>query len=489
MEIIMKYFKGKISSEASKMCLTLFVAFCLNMNGYAAFIDSGFGARTAAMGQAFTAVSGDVNSLLVNPASLATLKYPEISALYGRMYMGLEDDSKIGQNYFIFASPLGQYLPGIVAFAWQEVSLSGYYSESSFVLSYSTRVKTGLFAGGNLKMLRVSYESDVYTEADPLFNNGYSKSALALDVGAIYKLSKKYNVGLAIKNLNQPDTGIEGNNKVPIQIRLGAAYVKPENIFDFDVSYCDSDYDFSLGAERWINSRFALRMGILAGKNARRNFNLGFGGRHSNFQMDYSFTLPLGGIRSTSGLHKLSFSMRFGPSYAASFPATPKDMKGVLNRIEETMRMMNESREKAKRQEAQILELERKLKKQDEMMKRVVSPVSSLPVSTSQDIDVKISLLRKELENSRREIMVFKNKIAELEKKYSAGKKVSRPVRKPKIKKPKENIYVVKKGDTLKSVAQKIYGDTSKWIEIYKANSSKIGRGGEIKKGQILILP
>jgi nucleoid-associated protein YgaU len=48
--------------------------------------------------------------------------------------------------------------------------------------------------------------------------------------------------------------------------------------------------------------------------------------------------------------------------------------------------------------------------------------------------------------------------------------------------------YRVVEGDTLKSVAKMFYGDTSRWIEIYDANSDKIEKGS-LRKDDVLIIP
>jgi nucleoid-associated protein YgaU len=49
--------------------------------------------------------------------------------------------------------------------------------------------------------------------------------------------------------------------------------------------------------------------------------------------------------------------------------------------------------------------------------------------------------------------------------------------------------YVVKEGDTLGSIAASVYGDSERWGDIYRANSGSLGRGGEVKPGQVLIIP
>lgn len=48
--------------------------------------------------------------------------------------------------------------------------------------------------------------------------------------------------------------------------------------------------------------------------------------------------------------------------------------------------------------------------------------------------------------------------------------------------------YTVKSGDNLYSIAKKMYGDSSKWQQLYQKNSSKIKNPNLIYPGQVLIL-
>ena len=76
------------------------------------------------------------------------------------------------------------------------------------------------------------------------------------------------------------------------------------------------------------------------------------------------------------------------------------------------------------------------------------------------------------------------------------------PVRAPvRVQKPKpvptaeENsgelgsTYEVKAGDTLKSIAQKLYGNAELWYDLYYLNRDRLGPMGHLFPGQILVLP
>jgi nucleoid-associated protein YgaU len=65
------------------------------------------------------------------------------------------------------------------------------------------------------------------------------------------------------------------------------------------------------------------------------------------------------------------------------------------------------------------------------------------------------------------------------------------PAIKPVIGKPAVVMkkYTVRKGDTLQRIAQKFYGTTKRWKEIYKANQKILKTPDSIYPGQIIKIP
>jgi nucleoid-associated protein YgaU len=50
-------------------------------------------------------------------------------------------------------------------------------------------------------------------------------------------------------------------------------------------------------------------------------------------------------------------------------------------------------------------------------------------------------------------------------------------------------IYDVQPGDTLRSIAVKLYGDADRWVDLYEANHDRLQRGGDPVAGQRLVAP
>jgi hypothetical protein len=75
-----------------------------------------------------------------------------------------------------------------------------------------------------------------------------------------------------------------------------------------------------------------------------------------------------------------------------------------------------------------------------------------------------VLLLQKELQKTRAELEAQKNSV--------------RPA-----------VYEVQPGDTLRSIAEKIFGNAEQWVDLYHANDDRVLRGGDLIPGQKLIIP
>jgi len=74
----------------------------------------------------------------------------------------------------------------------------------------------------------------------------------------------------------------------------------------------------------------------------------------------------------------------------------------------------------------------------------------------------------------------------------AAAKPASTPAQPARVEKPATPVgqtYVVKAGDSLSKIAQAVYGDLNRWREIYEANKDKIPNPNVIEVGQELVLP
>lgn len=273
---------------------------------------------------------------------------------------------------------------------------------------------------------------------------------------------------------------------MPVEVRTGASYAFRTSLLALDAAFAGQDFNVSAGAEYSFQRRYALRMGFSAGNDSRRSVNLGLGGRFGLAAFDYAFSMPIGGVSGTIGSHRLAFSFRFGAEadvQSAAELAAAAELKRV--------------QDKAASQEAQIRSLEQKLdaagrQAQPAPVQPAAQPVvqpaaaeAAAPAAqpaVQPEIVKQIESLKSELEKSRVEMQAIKAR--------AAAKPAAAP--KPAPAKPQpaaRRTYVAKEGDTLESIAASVYGDPDRWPEIYRANAGSLGRGGEVKQGQVLVLP
>jgi|GEM_PF-826352 len=330
--------------KINKTNFKLFVATCVALlfialavdTSFAAFQESGWGARPMGLGGAFTAISEDVNGMLYNPSLLARLQDPELTFMYGKLYTGLEEVN-MGLNYFAFGIPL-KNKNGTIGFSWANFVSASLYDESSFAFNYSKVLGDGFSGGANLKYLSHKYTLDKYSQNDPVFASGNSKGALTIDLGTLYRpqvFNENLALGLSLKNITQPDLGLKSKDVVPAELRLGGAYDFSEDILAaLDFSYRMQDwgsasdkFNVHIGGEFWfIDHLLALRAGANTTEVA-----LGFGLNPTlnnlDLQLDYGFIMPLL-VKESMGTHRISLTLRFlNPDYVVEEKKYEEEVK------------------------------------------------------------------------------------------------------------------------------------------------------------------
>lgn len=296
---------------------------------FASFEELPTGARASGLGNAFTAIADDVYSVYYNPAGLVQLHRSEFTAYYSKLYSGLSDGSSIGRNFVAYGHPTSRR--GTFGFSYLSLSLAGLYSESTMGLSYAHKVGDKWNVGGSLKFLKKTFGSDSYTQnainsdtgaslgaPDPLFaQNGTSKSGAAFDLGAQYRLSRIYGLGIAILNLNSPNMALSSGDtdKVGAIYKVGLARRTKLSSIDTEISmrhFTEDEYRLNMGAERWLAYGFGLRGGLGFGQRGYQITTMGFSYRWEGLEFGYALVYPLAGIKGTFGTHQLSMTFRFG---------------------------------------------------------------------------------------------------------------------------------------------------------------------------------
>lgn len=276
----------------------------------APFLKMGGSARPTAMGNAFVGMADDVNATLLNPAGLAFLERPEITAMQAQVFQDID------YQYGAFAYPSSVGAIGISAQTLKvndldrrgtDESLLGNFDslDSAYGLSYARVVTPRLSLGGTIRF--IDQEIDTY-----------SASTWGGDIGALYKFERwPVNFGFAIRNFGQKVTFQEESDPLPLTIvyGFGGRFLNDRLNVGLEARHPrDNDMQFGLGAEwnqRLVGEfRSALRAGYDSlGKDADGADGLTFGGGlgFKQFTFDMAW-VPFGDLGNTI---RYSATLRF----------------------------------------------------------------------------------------------------------------------------------------------------------------------------------
>ena len=296
----------------------------------AAFEDLGFGARVPGMGDAFTGVADDISAVYYNPAGLSNLERLKVMASHSMFYSGLSDGSM----------PLSNGRGGTLGAVWQQFSLSGVYYEKTGQVSWGYRFDKRskyekLSLGASLKYLSHGFtrldetynavEDGIFqnNNTDPVLAGANSRSALDADVGALYRLTKRWTLGAALLNAMQANVAFSSGDKdpIPMKTRFGASYKSLWLLLAADARLQKgpdgkADKQFIFAAEKVFPSLdrgdVSVRASLGAGDREFRQATAGLSYKIQKIQLDYGFSLPIGTVKETAGNHKLALTYHFG---------------------------------------------------------------------------------------------------------------------------------------------------------------------------------
>lgn len=304
----------------------------------AAYDDVGVGARVSGLGRAYTAVADDVYSIYYNPAGLATLDRKEFGSTYSRLLTGLSDGSNLQNSFLGYAHPLDDGRKGTLGAAWNYFTLDSLYRESSFFTSYGRRVTREdrpdpVFLGASFKLLNrsvggtaaasnsINNTGQTTGRPDPVLQKN-SKMNYDTDLGLLWRPRPRWTLGVSIQHLMEPNIAFGGDSdKLGRNMKFGGAYKTPFSTLTGDldlISAADRSLDkvLALGVEKWLptllHGSFGVRGALSLGTRDHREISTGLSYKIHRMQVDYGFALPVGGLSSTNGSHRVGLTWRFG---------------------------------------------------------------------------------------------------------------------------------------------------------------------------------
>ena len=272
----------------------------------ASFLKFGMGARAVGMGEAFTAVSGDIYSAYWNPSGLSNLDGVWATFMHNRWFQDISTEFfasafSLSKNTFAFSFTINS-VSDIERRETATTEPLSYFDARQVALgvSWARELVPKIDLGFTFKWL---YEKiDVHTA-----------SGIAFDLGGIYSLRPDVNLGATILNLGPKMKFEKQKYSLPLLYKVGAVYSKKESRLDghFNVALDlvkpqDDPLRVHTGAEYDFPQNFTLRLGYEFGYD-EKGFTFGLGFKIRKYGIDYAFVPYSSDLGNT---HRISFNVK-----------------------------------------------------------------------------------------------------------------------------------------------------------------------------------
>jgi len=249
------------------------------------FLKLGIGARSIAMGEAFSSLADDGTAFIYNPAMMNATPYGNVTAMFNKSMLDMTTNfvgakfrvKKFGFGIGILKTTVSDIEvrnnPGAVLEKFNSDNFSG-------GISISYEIYKNFNIGVTGKML---YEKIYIDEA-----SGYG-----FDFGANY-LYKKFSFGAVISNVGSMNELRLSKTKLPTAIRFGTSYKMLKNNFTFTGAVDGykvldgGSFHAHLGLEGGYKDFIFLRAGYQTGYE-NKSFSAGLGLKYKSLYLDYAF--------------------------------------------------------------------------------------------------------------------------------------------------------------------------------------------------------
>ncbi len=276
------------------------------------FLQMSIGSRAQGMGNAFTAIGSDINTIYYNPAGIGFASRPTLMFFHAQLYedIAVENFSALYPNFNNFSFSFGLsylHLPAIEkydinALTGEPIPSGQTFQFYDFVpqIGLSYRATSDLSLGLQIKYLQERIDN-------------VTASGLAFDVGALYKVPVEFlSVGFALQNLGPRIKYENTEENIPLTYRLGMAYQIPDYMVTiaFDaVKTVNEEWRYYPGLEVEFLNSIAVRAGYQFNQDLGAGYNVGLGFTLlDSYRLNYVFS-PYGILGST---HKAEITISIG---------------------------------------------------------------------------------------------------------------------------------------------------------------------------------
>jgi tetratricopeptide (TPR) repeat protein len=275
----------------------------------ATFLTLGVGGRPSAMGEAYAGLAEGVDALTYNPAGVANLEAPEVSAMHAEWVQGFR------YEYVAFAYPLswgtlGGDVRALTAGGFElrtdpdnpSEEPEGTFGAADVAVDvcYAYPLSNVLAVGANAKVINQRIHNA-------------SATGVAGDVGVYWEPRPSLSAGLAARNLGPPVTFEEESSPLPMTAEVGLGY----RLFDRKLVLSGAaekpfkdDLLYKGGVEYSPLEFVSARVGYMQGLDAGGSTGLtgGLGVKVAGFSFDFAVA-PYGDLDTT---YRAGFTYIFG---------------------------------------------------------------------------------------------------------------------------------------------------------------------------------
>ncbi|HJT25240.1 MAG TPA: hypothetical protein VJ873_11740, partial [bacterium] len=303
----------------------------------AQFLDFSQPARATAMGGNLVALPEGSSALAFNPAGLSLQKQFEVDARYEGLYLGLENDNLSTGNISAISAPTGF---GVFGGSWDHLG-ADLLSQDLFRVAWGKEIPVkgviqGISGGFSLSLMTQRYT--LLTPIAGLSVNQLSPSTFSFGGGLLVDLPADLTLGFSADNINQPNLGVVGVDRVPVLLRWGLAWKlfpkeQVQLILTGAQTFSNSQLNSSGGAEiLFPNLGAKIRGGVDPYQGS-----VGLGYELSDFFLDYAYSFSIQGYSTVSNAslppsHLLELGFRWGalPAQAAYETFLKKAQEGEV---------------------------------------------------------------------------------------------------------------------------------------------------------------
>jgi hypothetical protein len=258
----------------------------------ATFLKIPVGARPAALGGAFSAFKGDVNSIAYNPAGLAFVNEMTGSFMRANYIGGLNHD------WLAYAQPYKNSVNAIGINSLSVKSIDGYANDGTPADSVSSSDLALNFAHARKLSDKIGFGVNLKYISERLDTE--RANAFAFDAGLLMQ-SPIENLDFAVvaENIGSKMKFIEDSFYLPSRFKAGFLYKR--NVLNLKCAYSaemvipsDGKKSFLTGLETIVKDRFALRAGWQNARDLGSNITYGLGymlkvSQKMDMNIDYAF--------------------------------------------------------------------------------------------------------------------------------------------------------------------------------------------------------